>query len=105
MQRCVLIAPKNLRAIVPSKGGGVMRKLRKPKYVQEFKDRHGKIRCYFRCYFRRYFRRKDQKPVPLPGVCWTPTFMEHYEAALKASERAIAGESDTPRPTRDWLRV
>ena len=74
-----------------------MRKLRKPKYVQEFKDRHGKIRCYF--------RRKDQKPVPLPGVCWTPTFMEHYEAALKASERAIAGESDTPRPTRDWLRV
>ena len=75
-----------------------MRKLRKPKYVQEFKDRHGRIRCYF--------RRKGQRPVPLHGTVWTPSFMAEYEAALKASERAAANDSDTPRaPTRDWLKV
>jgi site-specific recombinase XerD len=49
--------------------------MRKPKYVQEFKDRYGKVRCYL--------RRPGHKAVPLPGVPWTPEFMAAYEAAMK----------------------
>jgi hypothetical protein len=47
---------------------------RAPKYVRGFIDRHGKPRWYFR---RRGFR-----PVPLPGLPWSPEFMAAYETAL-----------------------
>jgi integrase len=46
---------------------------RPPKYVQGFIDRHGKPRFYF--------RRAGFKPVPLPGLPWSPEFMSAYEAA------------------------
>ena len=50
--------------------------MRRPKmlYVQEFKDRHGKV--------RRYFRRAGHKPVPLPGLPGSTEFQEAYQAAL-----------------------
>lgn len=48
--------------------------MRKPPYVHEFKDRHGRVRAYL--------RKPGCKPVALPGVVWTPTFMAAYEAAL-----------------------
>lgn len=54
--------------------------MRKPKYTQSFQDRHGKWRCYF--------RKRGCKPVPLPGVPWTPTFMAAYEAALNGVQQA-----------------
>jgi integrase len=47
---------------------------RPPKFVQAFLDRHGKPRFYF--------RRPGFKPVPLPGLPWSPEFMAAYEAAL-----------------------
>jgi len=45
-----------------------------PKFVQAFIDRNGKPRFYF--------RRAGFKSVPLPGLPWSPQFMEAYEAAL-----------------------
>ncbi|WP_374656464.1 tyrosine-type recombinase/integrase [Dongia sp.] len=49
---------------------------RRPKllYVQEFRDRHGKV--------RRYFRRPGFKTVPLPGLPGSTEFQEAYQAAL-----------------------
>lgn len=61
--------------------------MRKPKYVQEVRDRYGKVRCYL--------RRPGHKAVPLPGVIWTPTFMAAYEAAMKGEhyvKQALVGE-------------
>jgi integrase len=47
---------------------------RPPKYVHGFIDRHGRPRFYF--------RRRGLKEVPLPGLPWSPTFMNAYEQAL-----------------------
>jgi len=44
------------------------------KFVQEFRDRHGKT--------RRYVRRTGFKSVPLPGDPGSPEFMEAYQRAL-----------------------
>jgi integrase len=53
-------------------GPALMR--RPPKFVQGFVDRHGKPRFYF--------RRAGFKAVPLPGLPWSPEFMQAYEAAI-----------------------
>ena len=39
-------------------------------YVQEYRDRHGKV--------RRYFRRPGYKRVALPGTPGSPLFMAAY---------------------------
>jgi integrase len=44
------------------------------RYVQEFRDRHGKM--------RRYFRRPGWPRVLLPGAPGSPEFMEVYNAAV-----------------------
>jgi integrase len=46
----------------------------KLKYVNEYVDRHGKI--------RRYFRRPGCRAVPLPGLPGSIEFMSAYQAAL-----------------------
>jgi integrase len=51
-----------------------MMKMKRPKYVKGFIDRNGHSRFYF--------RRVGFKPVPLPGLPWSPTFMAAYEAAM-----------------------
>lgn len=51
-------------------------------YVQEYRDRHGKV--------RRYFRRPGFKRAALPGTPGSPQFMAAYEAAL-ANERLLIG--------------
>ena len=43
-------------------------------YVDEFRDRHGRV--------RRYFRRAGHRRVPLPGLPGSTEFMEAYQAAL-----------------------
>jgi hypothetical protein len=43
-------------------------------YVQEFCDRHGKV--------RRYFRRPGCKRIALPGLPYSAEFMAAYQAAL-----------------------
>jgi integrase len=46
----------------------------KLRYVNEYRDRHGKI--------RRYFRRPGQRAIPLPGLPGSIEFMAAYQAAL-----------------------
>jgi hypothetical protein len=47
---------------------------RPPKFVHDYIDRHGKPRFYL--------RRAGFKKIPLPGLPWSPEFMEGYERAL-----------------------
>lgn len=58
-----------------------MTKIRLP-YVQEYRDRHGKM--------RRYFRRPGLKRVTLPGTPGSPQFIGAYKSAL-ADERLPIG--------------
>jgi integrase len=46
----------------------------KLRYVNEYRDRHGKI--------RRYFRRPGVRAIPLPGLPGSIEFMAAYQAAL-----------------------
>jgi integrase len=50
-------------------------------YVQEFKDRHGRV--------RRYFRRPGCKRVPLPGLPGSAAFMQAYQEALGSEPAAL----------------
>jgi hypothetical protein len=61
---------------------------RPPKYVQAFIDRTGKPRFYF--------RRPGFKSVPLPGLPWSPQFMEAYEAALTGEPLQIGANRSRP---------
>src|SRR5262249_41432894 len=45
----------------------------KLRHVNQYRDRHGKV--------RRYFRRKGQRALPLPGLPGSIAFMAAYEAA------------------------
>jgi hypothetical protein len=61
---------------------------RPPKFVQAFIDRNGKPRFYF--------RRGGFKSVPLPGLPWSPQFMEVYEAALSGQPLQIGTSRTKP---------
>ena len=52
-----------------------MKKRKNPKYTHEFTDQDGKPRYYLRVPGRKRF--------PLPGLPWSPEFMEARERALK----------------------
>src|SRR5262245_25096949 len=64
-------------------GPRVMRRL--PKFVHGYLDRHGRA--------RHYLRRPGRKEVPLPGMPWSPEFMDAYEAAMKNAAPVIIGEA------------
>jgi integrase len=66
-------------------GPRVMRHL--PKYVHGFVDRHGRPRFYF--------RRSGFKRMPLPGLPWSPQFMERYQTALDGTPRMEIGAGRT----------
>ncbi|MGY2909700.1 hypothetical protein [Bradyrhizobium sp. URHC0002] len=57
------------------------RPVKLPRYVHAFIDRHGRSRFYL--------RRKGHGKVPLPGLPWSPEFMEVYERALIACKAPI----------------
>jgi hypothetical protein len=61
---------------------------RPPKFVQGFIDRHGRPRFYF--------RRAGFKTVQLPGLPWSPEFMQAYEAAIAGQPVAIGVERVLP---------
>jgi hypothetical protein len=63
------------------------RGIKRPPYTHGFVDRHGKARFYF--------RRPGFKRAPLPGLPWSPEFMEAYQAALAAAPRLEIGASRT----------
>ena len=66
-------------------------RLKLPKYVHGYIDRHGKPRFYF--------RRCGTKQVLLPGLPWSPEFMRAYEAVMSGdvatrpigASRVVAG--------------
>jgi hypothetical protein len=63
-------------------------RLRLPKYVHAFIDRHSRPRYYF--------RRPGFKGVPLTGLPWSPEFMEPYQAALGTERTEINAGSTAP---------
>src|SRR5262249_206973 len=60
---------------------------RAPKYVHGYIDRHGRPRFYF--------RRGGFKRAPLPGLPWSPEFMEAYQTALDKTPRVEIGARRT----------
>jgi len=48
------------------------------RYVQKFKDRHGK--------WRHYFRRKGYGRIPLPGQPGSDDFMVAYQSAIASTK-------------------
>jgi len=67
--------------------------VRKPKYVNEFVDRHGRVRCYFR-------RSRGEPAIPLRGVMWSTEFMEDYKAALEGKPLPPLRETDQGEPAK-----
>jgi integrase len=65
---------------------------RPPKYVHGFIDRHGRPRFYF--------RRAGFKKIPLPGLPWSPAFMEAYETALAGQPLQIGSARTRPGTVR-----
>jgi integrase len=65
---------------------------RAPKYVHGFVDRHGKARFYF--------RRPGFRQVRLPGLPWSPEFMQAYEAALAGQNLDIGSKRVKPGSMR-----
>jgi integrase len=65
---------------------------RPPKFVQGFIDRHGKPRFYF--------RRAGFKSVALPGLPWSPEFMEAYEQALAGQPAQVGTDKVKPGTIR-----
>jgi hypothetical protein len=72
--------------------------MKMPKFTQAFTDRHGKARFYL--------RKAGCKPVPLPGLPWSPSFMAAREAALEGEgPRIDIGASRTKPGTINALVV
>src|SRR5215471_19395937 len=68
-------------------------RLRLPKFVHGFIDRHGRPRFYF--------RRAGFKQAPLAGLPWSPEFMAAYEAALNAQRFPIGAKRAGPDSVND----
>lgn len=62
-------------------------RIRLPRYVHGFLDRHGRP--------RHYYRRRGFNAVPLPGLPYSPEFMAAYESAL-AGQRAAPSARAVP---------
>jgi integrase len=72
-------------------------RLKYPRYVNGFIDRHGRPRFYF--------RRRGFKKTPLPGLPWSPEFMAAYEAALAGQDKIEIGAGRTKPGTMRALAV
>src|SRR5215470_7009688 len=63
-------------------------RMKLPKFVHGFIDRHGRPRFYF--------RRAGFKQAPLPGLPYSPEFMSAYAAAV--ADQPVAVATDRARP-------
>jgi integrase len=72
-------------------------RLKLPRFVHGFIDRHGKPRFYF--------RRRGFKQVALPGLPHSTEFMDAYRAALEARQRIEINASRTAPGTINSLVV
>src|SRR4051812_33451280 len=60
-------------------------RMKLPRYVHGFVDRHGKPRFYF--------RRPGYKRTPLPGLPYSTEFLDAYQAALDGKPKLELGTS------------
>jgi integrase len=58
-----------------------------PRFTHGFIDRHGKARWYF--------RRRGCKSLALPGLPWSPDFMEAYQRALDGAAGVVVAAART----------
>jgi hypothetical protein len=72
-------------------------RLKLPRFVHGFVDRHGKPRFYF--------RRLGLKQVPLPGLPYSSEFMDAYQTALGTEHRTEINASRTAPGTINALVV
>jgi integrase len=63
-----------------------------PRFIQQYIDRHGKPRWYF--------RRAGFPRIPLPGLPWSPEFMAAYEMALAGQSLEIGSKKTKPGTMR-----
>jgi integrase len=70
-------------------GEGGAARVRLPRFVKHYIDRTGRP--------RHYFRRAGTKPVALPGLPWSPEFMEAHSKALAAYQGPLAVEIGASR--------
>ena len=63
-----------------------------PRFIQQYIDRHGKPRWYF--------RRAGFPRIPLPGLPWSPEFMAAYEMALAGQPLEIGSKKIKPGTMR-----
>jgi integrase len=63
-------------------------KLKLPRYINAYVDRNGKARFYF--------RRAGFKSVALPGLPWSPDFMQAHERAMAGQPAAIGAARVLP---------
>jgi integrase len=63
-------------------------KLKLPRYINAYVDRHGKARYYF--------RRAGWSSVPLPGFPFSPEFMQAYERASAGQPAAVGAARVLP---------
>jgi hypothetical protein len=61
------------------------RRLKLPRYVHGYLDRHGRP--------RHYLRRPGRKDVALPGLPWSTEFMDAYQTAMKNAAPVAIGAS------------
>jgi integrase len=59
------------------------------KHVNQFRDRHGRL--------RHYFRRRGVRAVPLPGLVGSEEFMAAYQAALAGADKSAPIEIGADR--------
>ena len=62
-----------------------MAKVKGPKYVNAFIDRHGRV--------RHYLRLPGQKAVPLPGMMYSPEMMRAYTAIMASQPLPIPAQA------------
>jgi integrase len=72
-------------------------RLKLPRYVHAFTDRHGKPRFYF--------RRRGFQQIALPGLPHSTEFMDAYQAALGAEQRTEISAARTAPGTINALVV
>ena len=69
----------------------------KLKYVQEYRDRHGKL--------RRYLRLPGRKKISLPGEPGTPQFMAAYYTALATPLAPIGKDRNSAESVAHWVSL
>jgi hypothetical protein len=88
--KIVVVTDKSKNSTAERNEWGDSMTLIRLRFVNRFRDRHGKV--------RHYFRHSGCKAIPLPGIPGSDAFMEVYQAALSAAQGSAA-KSDAGIPS------